>query len=156
MTADIVVVTAGGTWTYEADFALSRDVIRFTIQDTDGSNPLFTDEEVAYALGAAAGNTSAASVFLVNRLLARYAALSDTEDGELAVKAGQLYDHYKSLLATLTNPFESGASGSVKPYAGGISIADVRTRRADTDRVPSLFDRSFPPLAPSSWRGGWS
>ncbi len=139
-TAEIVVVSAGGTWTYAGDFDIPRDVVRFTIQDTDGSNPLFVDTEVAYALGAASDDPRRASIALVERLLARYAAMADTTELDLSVKASQLYDHYKDLLETLTDSFATGAL-PVVPYAGGIRISDVRPRLDDRDRVPGRFER---------------
>lgn len=140
-TADVVVVTAGGTWTYEGDFGSARDRIRFALQDTAGDNPLFTDEEIAYALGAASDDEAAVGVALTRRLVARYAAMADTEDGELKVKASQLYDHYAALLASFTDPFAGGSLSGVAPYAGGISLGDVQGRQANRDRIPGIFER---------------
>lgn len=141
-TAEIVVVTAGGTWTYSGDLEDPSQLVRFLIQDTDGDHPLFTDAEVAYALGASASNSRKAAISLVERLMARYAAMADTTELDLSVRASQLYDHYKDLLATLKMNF--GGNDSAQPYAGGISKADILSRRQNTDRVFSVFDRTRP------------
>lgn len=138
-TAEIVVITSGGTWTYSGDLTDPSQEVRFLIQDTDGDHPQFTDTEVAYALGASGGASRKAASALVERLLARYAAMADTTELDLSVRASQIYDHYAALLLTLNNPF-SGQS-SVMPYAGGISESDILANRQNTDRVRSTFDR---------------
>lgn len=141
-TAEIVVVTSGGTWTYTGDLSDPMQEVRFLIQDTDGSHPLFVDTEVAYALGIGASNTRRAAVFLVERLLSRYRDMADTTELDLSVRASQLYDHAKDSLARLKNPFING--GSVRPYAGGISKADIQVNEANTDRQVGVFDRTNP------------
>lgn len=129
---------------YEPDFSDPIQVVRHLIGDVDVTEPMLSDAEIAYDLGAAAGDTTVAAVNCCRRLQARYAAMADTEDGELSVKASQLYDHYKDLAATLANPLSAGGSGGAVPYAGGISVADGRARDANTDRVPTLFARNRP------------
>lgn len=141
-TSEIVVVTAGGTWTYSGDLTDPIQEVRFLIQDTDGDYPLFTDTEVSYALGAANGATRRASIVLVERLLARFAGMADTTELDLSIRASQLYDHYKDLLATLRNSF--GGSGSIVPYAGGISISDIRGNLSNLDRNTGVFDKRWP------------
>jgi hypothetical protein len=136
---EIVVVTAGGTWTYTGDLTDPSQEVRFLIQDIDGDHPLFTDTDIAYALGAAGNSSRRAAASLVERLMARYAAMADTTELDLSVRASQLYDHYKDLLTSLTNAF-SGAE-SVVPYAGGISYADIQVNDLNRDRVVGVFDR---------------
>lgn len=140
--AEIVVVTAGGTWTYEGNLTDPAQEVRFLIQDTDGDHPMFTDAEVNYALGAAGGVTRRAASSLVERLMARYAGMADTTELDLSVRASQLYEHAKDLLATLNNTF-SGLD-VVVPYAGGISHADILTNQQNTDRRSGIFDRTSP------------
>jgi hypothetical protein len=137
-TSEIVVVTSGGTWTYSGDLTDPLQIVRFLIQDTDGDYPLFTDNEVSYALGAANGTERRAAASLVERLMARYAAMADTTELDLSVRASQLYDHAKDLLYSLNNTF-SGLGGAI-PYAGGISYSDVLAGNSDPDRVRGVFD----------------
>lgn len=137
--SEIVIVTAGGTWTYTGDLTDPNQEVRFLIQDTDGDHPLFVDTDIAYALGAASGSVRRAAASLVERLMARYAAMADTTELDLSVRASQLYDHYKDLLGTLNNSF-SGIGAPV-PYAGGISYADIAANEANRDRVRSTFDK---------------
>lgn len=141
-TAEIVVISAGGTWTYEGDLTDPSQLVRYLIQDTDGDHPLFTDTEVAYALGSAGGISRRAAISLVERLMARYAGMADTTELDLSVRASQIYDHYKDLLATLKSNF--GGDSSVMPYAGGISINDIRVGQANPDRVFRTFDKNNP------------
>jgi hypothetical protein len=137
-TAEIVVITGGGIWTYTGDLTDPTQEVRFNIQDVDGDHPLFTDTEIAYALGAANGRVRRASASLVERLMVRYAQMADTTELDLSVRASQLYEHYRELYLKLTSPF-SGENGAV-PYAGGISYSDIAGNRANTDRVRSIFD----------------
>lgn len=149
-TAEIVVITSGGTWTYAGDLTDPSQEVRFLIQDTDGSNPLFVDTEISYALGFAGGSPRGAAVSLVQQLMMRYAAMADTTELDLSVRASQLYDHYKDLLATLTGSLFKGSS--VVPYAGGISHGDIRSNQADRDRVAGIFER-LPMFSRSDWGG---
>jgi hypothetical protein len=141
-TAEIVVVTAGGTWTYNGDLEDPIQEARFLIQDTDGEHPLFTDNEISYALGESGGRVRRAAVSLVERLMARYAAMADTTELDLSVRASQLYEHAKDLHASLSGSFSN--SGSVRPYAGGISASDVAGNLTNTDRVRRIFDKDSP------------
>lgn len=139
-TAEITVITAGGVWTYSGDLSDPLQETRFIIQDTDGDRPLFTDAEIAYALDAAGGSTRRAAASLVEQLMARYAAMADTTELDLSVKASQLFEHYQALHGELISLF--GGGGSTIPYAGGISHADIAGNRANTDRVRGIFDRT--------------
>lgn len=149
-TAEIVIVSSGGTWTYSGDLTDPIQAVRFLIQDTDGGYPLFTDNEVSYALGASGGHQRKAAASLVERLMARYSAMADTTELDLSVRASQLYTNAKDLLASLNNPF-SGPS-SVVPYAGGISRSDIFAGERNPDRVPGMFDRTNPNRS-SDWGG---
>jgi hypothetical protein len=141
-TAEIVVTTSGGTWTYAGDLTDPLQEIRFLIQDTDGDSPMFTDTEVAFAYGTSSSNTRRAAAYLVERLMARYAGMADTTELDLSVRASQLYDHAKDLLASLNNPFSGNVK--VKPYAGGISESDILVGESNRDRVVGTFDRHNP------------
>jgi len=141
-TAQITVITSGGTWTYNGDLEDPNQYVRFLIQDTDGSFPQFTDSEVAYSLGAANGSTRRAAASLVERLMARYAAMADTTELDLSVRASQMYEHYKDLYLSLSSPFAGDVS--VTPYAGGISHADVLSNQQNRDRVAGIFERRYP------------
>lgn len=144
-TAEIVVTMAGGTWTYAGDLTDPSQEVRFLIQDTDGSNPLFTDGEVSFALENSGAGTRKAAAYLVQRLMARYSAMADTTELDLSVRASQLYAQAEKLLASLSNPFLGGSS--VPPYAGGISQGDILVGTSNRDRQPGIFDRFNP-----NWR----
>lgn len=134
-----IITSSGGTWTYTGDLTDPLQEIRFLIQDTDGSYPLFTDAEVSYALGGASDNVRRAAISLVERLLVRYAGMADTTELDLSVRASQLYENARTLLLQL----KSGGV-SVVPYAGGISYADIEVNEANMDRVIGHFNRGVP------------
>lgn len=140
LTGPTVVNMTGGTWTYSGDLTDPSQEVRFLIQDTDGDYPIFTDSEVGYALGKSSDITRKAAAFLIQRLMARFAAMADTTELDLSVRASQMYDHYKDLLAVINSPF--AANASVVPYAGGISHADIAGNLANTDRRAGIFDRN--------------
>lgn len=148
--AEIVVITAGGTWTYDGDLTDPIQEVRFLIQDTDASNPLFVDTDVSYALGLSTNNVRRAAIFLVERLLVRYSAMADTTELDLSVRASQLYENASGLLKILKNPFF--ATSTVVPYAGGISYIDIEAGEANTDRVIGVFDRGIPARS-RNWGG---
>ena len=136
--AEVVVITGGGTWTYNGDLTDPAQEVRFLIQDIDGGFPLFTDDEVAYALLSTQNSVRRSAISLVERLLVRYSRMADTTELDLSVRASQLFDNANQLLSVLKNPF---AEGSVVPYAGGISRADIAGNNANTDRPKQIFDR---------------
>ena len=144
--AEIVVVSSGGTWTYNGDLTDPIQETRFLIQDTDGSYPLFNDNEVSYALGSVGNNTRRAAISLVERLLVRYSQMADTTELDLSVRASQLYENAQRLLIQLKTIV------SAVPYAGGISYADIEVHEANTDRVIGQFNRGIPQRA-RKWGG---
>lgn len=129
------------SWTYDGDMSLQRDRLRFLIQDTNTNDQLVQDEEIAlYQSGGAyaAGSDLDAAIALarvVLRKLARQAGRMSA--GGTYIDFGGRTTAYRETLEDLERQAAEGAS----PFAGGISIADVDTRRADTDRVPPFFER---------------
>lgn len=153
-TSTVTINATGGTWTYAGDFNVPRDVVRYLLQDTDSTNPLLTDAEIAYELGRANDDAHLAALGGVRRLITRYAGMTDVSELDLSVKASQLFDHYTALEATLLADTHLAAIASAVPFAGGVSVADVDTRNANRDRTVPAFARPFgrPWRDPYDWR----
>lgn len=118
------------TWTYSGDpSSTDRDAVRFLVGDTDNTDQLFTDEEIAYAL--TQGDSYTAAARLARNLASKYARYSDESIGDLSISYSQRYKHFTEIAKQL----ELESSRGVTPYAGGISVADKATVTADTDRI---------------------
>lgn len=124
------------TWTYSGDpSASSLDEVRFLIGDTDSTDPLISNEEIAYALAQEA-NALLAAARICRAISATYARKADKSVGDLHISFKQSYDNYLALASELES---RGNMSSAMPYAGGISVSDKNSVDADTDRVrPSI------------------
>jgi len=124
------------TWTYAGNPAASNTAaVRFEIGDTDSTDPLITDEEIAYLL-TQNGTVSLAAVAACEAIAAKFARMVDKAVGDLRLSASQKHAQYLALAATLKR---KGALKNAMPYSGGISIADKQANESDTDRVPPPF-----------------
>ena len=124
-------------WSYSGNPAASDlDAVRFAIGDTDTADQLLSDEEIAYLL--TNSTVSAASIAACEALAAKFARSVDRTVGSLSLSASQKAKQFRELAATLRRQRAVLAA----PYAGGISVADKDTQRADTDRVKPTFYRT--------------
>lgn len=124
------------TWTYTPDFTVSRDKVRFLIQDTDTNDRLVTDEEIAFIL------TESSNIYRAASKLCRSIALSlgrklTLIDPAMRLDRNEQYTHYMELAKEYGD--QALSSGGVALFAGGISEADKDVREDDTDRVPPAF-----------------
>ena len=103
------------TWTYSGNPAASnRDAVRFLVADTDSTDPLITDEEIAYLLVLYTEAPSAA-VGAARAIAAKFSRESDqartigdlTLSESLSQKSTQshhLGDHLAGLASGITSP----------------------------------------------------
>ncbi len=120
------------TWTYSGDpSSTNRDAVRFLVGDTDNTDQLVTDEEIAYAL-AQEGNAYNAAARMARGLASKFARHPDQSLGDLSISYSQRYKHFTELAKKLET---EGSSRRGVPYAGGISKADKDTVSADSDRI---------------------
>ena len=125
------------TWTYTNDPAnVQRDAVRLLIQDTDSTDALVSDEEIAYFL-AKGGSDIGAAYLAALSVSAKFGRLADERTGEIEVKWSQRSRSYAALAADLKKQIIMYAAPV--PYAGGISISDIDTRRSNTDRTAEAF-----------------
>ena len=67
------------TFTYSGDPSTStRNYVRFLINDTDSTDPLFTDEELNYVISEAGSNAFKSARECAEILIARFSRLADS------------------------------------------------------------------------------
>ena len=123
-------------WTYVPDFNTTRDQIRLAIGDTISTDPLLTDEEIAQLYLSAGNSVSGAAIMGLRSLAAKYSRLSDISIESVSKRYSQRAANYLAMAMALEVQGAKGAS-SAGPSATGISLDEMATAAADTDRPPS-------------------
>jgi hypothetical protein len=132
-------------WTYGGDPAANaRDAIRFLVGDTDTTDQLLTDEEIAWvnteASGSATGLTAlydAASRCCIT-IAAKMAREADKQVGDLSVSMSQRAKAYREQAQSL-KALSAREGGVPVPYAGGITISDKEIDLENSDLVRGSF-----------------
>lgn len=127
-------------WNYSGDPADSdRDAVRFRITDTDSTDQLVTDEEIAYALNLK-GDVGGAAIFLARQIALAFSRLAS------AVQRGQLREEYEErggMFRDLSEQLaaEAGdAPGAVAGiWAGSTLRSEVEAADGDTSRTRGAF-----------------
>ena len=122
----------------------TTDAVRLYIGDTDNENPLLSDYEIEFALTQAGNVTIDAAIVCCKLLSAQHAGKVDTTIESVSVKHSQLSEKYTKLAGDL-EAIKSKLSGSgvvaAECVLTGVSVSEMDTARADTDRVASVFDQ---------------
>lgn len=126
------------TFTYDPRLLATNTTtqVRMMIGDTDSSDPLFQDEEIAYALTQRPTALGAAAD-CCRSLAAKFSRQVDSAIGDLRASFSQKYDHFLALSYQLDAKATEQGGGT--PYAGGISEIDKENQQEDTDRVPPQY-----------------
>jgi hypothetical protein len=128
---------ADGDWTY-ADPALSdAESVRFYVGATDPANKDLSDQEIDFALSIRNSDPLRAAIVCAAALAGRFARESTYRIGQVSETFKQKSEAYERREAGLRRML--ALSGGDGPYAGGISVADVETQEADSDRVVGQF-----------------
>ncbi len=114
------------------------NMVRFLIGDTTIPE-LIADAEINGLL--ASNSVVNTAIFCARSLAARYSRLADKSVGDLKISWSQVAKSYLALASSLGRSPQAIA-GCV-PWAGGTSLAEKVTERADTDRVQPVFTRTF-------------
>ncbi len=123
------------TWSYiSTDLSGSREQIRTHIGDTDTTDQLLSDEQIALA-ETTEGTVGASAALCADWISAKYARKADKSAGDLSISYSQIAKQY----ADLAKRLRANSSGTLLPYFGGISITAKETREEDTDRVKPAF-----------------
>lgn len=127
------------TWSYSGNPAASpKDEVRFLVGDTDTTEQLVQDEEIAYEL-AIQTNAQLAAANIAEAIGAKFARKADTRLGDYSVSYSNLSKSYFTLAAQLRSSTKYNAALSAIPYGGGISISDMTINEDDTDIVQPKF-----------------
>ena len=135
-------------WTYAGDpSANDRDFVRFEVGDTDTTDQLVTDEEIAGAVSVW-GNKWRAASNVAKAIAGKFARRVDTTMGKLKISYSQRVKHYMDLAKTLEA--EAKKHGAAAPWAGAISQDLKKAEEDDSDRVQPAFvvdQFDFPPTS---------
>lgn len=134
------------TWTYSGDPSSSaRDAIRFLTGDTDTTDQLLTDEEIAWVNLEASGisTTSTAAVYdaayrCCLGIASKLARLADKQIGDLRVSLSQKAAGYIKQAQEL-KALAMREGGVPVPYAGGITISDKEIDQDNSDIFAGWF-----------------
>ena len=129
------------TWLYASDFSLARDRVRLLVGDTDSTDPLVTDEEIAaYTTGLMAQpNDYLAAASVCDAIAAKMSRRADMSVGSSSVSLSQQVTQYERKARELRRRSATQTS----PFVGGVSISEKQTSEADTDRTQPAFTRQM-------------
>ena len=133
------------TWTYSGNPSSSaNDAIRFLIGDTDSTDPLLSNEEIAWVNTEASGTPTAlnalydAAYRCCIAIASTFTRFSDKSLGDLSVSYSQRAGAYRE--QALRMKALATRNGMVPiPYAGGISISDKEIDEENSDLFRSWF-----------------
>jgi hypothetical protein len=130
------------TWTYSGDPASSAlDAIRFLVGDTDTTDQLLSDEEIAWINYEQSGSSVSttdlyySAHYACHAIGAKLARLADTNIGDLRITLSQKAQGYRALATDLM--VHANRQNAPIPYAGGISVSDkqIDLENSDLDRT---------------------
>jgi hypothetical protein len=135
------------TWTYGGNpGSNARDGIRFLIGDTDTSDQLLSDEEIAWVNNQVTGSdTSTDSLYTVAyrcmvAIASKFSRLADQAVGDMRVSMSQKAKGAREQAKELKRLAES-EGGTPTPYAGGISVSDKEIDLDNSDLVKPSFSQ---------------
>lgn len=132
------------TWSYSGNPSSSAtDAIRFLIGDTDTTDQLLSNEEIAWLNTEQTGSSTAITAlyetahYACESISAKLARLADTQIGDLNVKLSQKAQGYLTLARQLL--VHADRFNNPIAYAGGISISDKEIDEENSDVFRGWF-----------------
>jgi hypothetical protein len=123
------------TWTYSGNPAsTTRDAVRFLVGDTDTTDQLISDEEIAYIVQENPAINRSASES-ARAIAAKFARLMSRSIGGLSADFSAKYRQYIELADNLLSKDELKP---VSPYISGFSRSAKKAVELDTDREPTF------------------
>lgn len=123
------------TWSYSGDPSSSdRDAVRFLIGDTDTTDQQLSNEEINYLL-VEYTSVDQTAIAAIGSLIAKYSRYVDQSTGDISLSYSQRINQFKELLNNIRRRMAEG----VRPYCGGLSIADKELDVENDDRVDPAF-----------------
>jgi hypothetical protein len=112
------------------------DKVRFYVGDTTSADPLFSDQEIQFALSES-GNVRMAASLCATKKAAEWSRLADLKEGQLSIAYSQ---RSKQMLA-IAEALQEVASlvDPPMPSAGGVFVSDKETTEEDDSLVQPAF-----------------
>jgi hypothetical protein len=118
------------TFTWDpSDLSTALSQVRQTIGDIASTDPLLTDEQIAWRLGQYSQAVQPASIRCVHDIIAKLARDVDRSNVGMSATRSQKITHYKDLLEKLQGENRALAEMSV----GGLSESAAATVNSDSD-----------------------
>lgn len=135
------------TFTYSGDPSTStRNAVRFLINDTDSTDPLFTDEELAYLITEWGSNTYEICRAACETLVARFNRLADSTSKSVGdISVSQSYTAKAKEYQDLANSFLARRLRKAPPtvWANSDALISTNDRTVDnynTDSYLGIMD----------------
>lgn len=131
--------TVAGKWSYTGNPNHSaNDLTRFLLGDTDITDQLLSDEEIAWALSQYNNTPMNAAIRLCETIMSKFSRLADESVGQVKIQFSQKAKSYRLMLNDLRCRL---AMEDASPFAGGISVAQKQAERMNSDRVRPDFSK---------------
>ena len=128
-----------GIWEYSGNPNYSaKDQTRFLVGDTDPKDQLLSDQEIVWILGQYNNSPLNAAIRCCEAIASKFSRLADETVGRVSIKYSQIATAIMKQQNMLRNRL---AMEDAAPFAGGISVSDKITNRADTDLVRPDFTK---------------
>ena len=132
------------TWSYTGNPGSSaKDAIRFLIGDTDTTDQLLSDEEIAWLNLEQTGSATSTddlyytAHYACHSIAAKLARLADKSIGGLSVSLSQKANAYLTQAKELFK--HAQRTSAPLPYAGGITISDKEIDQENSDLYAGFF-----------------
>lgn len=116
------------------------NTVRLLVGDTDTTDQLVQDEEIAFALSQTGDNVYSAAVWICRAIAAKFSRMvTTTLDGALSANYSDRAKQYNQMAVQIEAQGKKTSGKSLGIFAGGISVAAMGVVNADTDRVKPAF-----------------
>jgi hypothetical protein len=131
-------------FTYNPASEAPLDEVRWLIADTDPTDPLQQDEEIARVL-TRQPNTYRAAAFIARQIARQFARQCDLDIArEVRISLSDRSKQYYQMARDMEDEANKGAGGSgVGVFVGGISVAQKQAVESNEDRVQPAFTREL-------------
>lgn len=137
------------------------DRVRLTVGDTL-PDPILDDTTYQFLLDKYENNETRAAIEAAQMILFSLARYTRERAGDIEVYGADYFRNYSQALKDwLSNPNLNNSIASAMPYAGGISVADMKANADNTDNVEKRTwhgfsendSKVYPPLREDTFEG---
>ena len=133
------VTINSGTWTYSGNPGSSaKDQTRYLIGDTDSTDPLLNDTEIAWVLSQYNNTPINAAIRCCESIISKFSRMADETVGQVKINFSQKAQNMRDLQTTLVNRL---AMEDCAPFAGGITVSSKQVNRQNANLVRPDFTK---------------